>query len=63
MPAASVRRRGMGSPERGGGARGAQAQVTNLCYSRRAQVTNLCYSRRAQVTNLCYVGRHATCGS
>ena len=46
MPVANVRRRGMGSPERGGGEREAQTQVENLCYRRRAQVTNLCYVSR-----------------
>ena len=60
MPVANVRRRGMGSPERGGGER--EAQVTNLCYGETCatectQVENLCYTRRAQVTNLCYVSR------
>ena len=57
----NVRRRGTGSPERGGAwmpvanvrrrgmgshERRGRTQVGNLCYGRQAQVTNLCYSER-----------------
>jgi len=52
MPVASVRRRGMGSPERRGGER--EAQVTNLCYGETCATPG---GRQAQVTNLCYVSR------
>ena len=55
MPAANVRRQGMGSPERGlsntgwkpvlrhaGRQAGGQAQVTNLCYRERTRFQTAC---------------------
>jgi len=53
MPVASVRRRGMGSPERGGGERGRHRLPT--CATGGPVLHQA--GRRAQVTNLCYVSR------
>ena len=55
MPVASVRRRGMGSPERGGGERGRHRLPT--CATGGPVLLNAHRLKTCATGNLCYVGR------